>query len=92
MTSITFEQLPQAVQILTAEIQKLRKELQDKLHPQQQSEQYFTLEELCHYLPQKPAKATIYAKVHCKEIPYKKRGKKLYFLKSEIDFWLNQTK
>ena len=92
MTNITFEQLPLAVQVLTAEIQKLRKAFEDKLNPQYQTEQYFTLEELCLYLPQKPAKATVYAKVHSKTIPYKKRGKKLYFLKSEIDAWLNNCK
>ena len=92
MTSITFEELPVAVQILTAQVQKLQKTIEEKIHPQQQIEQYLTLDELCLYLPQKPAKATIYAKVHNKQIPYKKRGKKLYFLKSEIDAWLNNCK
>jgi len=50
---------------------------------------WFNLKQLCQYLPDKPAAATVYAKVHAGKIPvYKGNGKKLRFLKCEIDEWL----
>ncbi|QHT71185.1 helix-turn-helix domain-containing protein [Rhodocytophaga rosea] len=52
------------------------------------SDQWFDLTELCEYLPDKPVKATVYGWVHSSVIPFHKRAKKLFFLKSEIDQWL----
>ncbi|WP_152269640.1 helix-turn-helix domain-containing protein [Agriterribacter humi] len=54
------------------------------------SECWFDLNELCDYLPDKPARATVYGWVHDGTIPCHKGGKKLRFLKSEIDAWLMQ--
>ena len=53
------------------------------------TDSWFTLDELCDYLPGHPAKATIYGKVSRRAIPHKKDGKRLIFKKSEIDEWLN---
>jgi len=53
-----------------------------------EADRWFDLDQLCEYLPGKPAKATIYAKIHHRTIPHKKVGKRLAFLKSEIDAWL----
>jgi excisionase family DNA binding protein len=58
--------------------------------PPEPQERWFNLDELCNYLPNKPAKQTIYGKVSSKEIPYYKDQKTLRFLKSEIDNWLKQ--
>ena len=58
--------------------------------PQQQTDQWFDLNELCNYLPDKPAPATVYGWVHTLQIPCHKGNKKLRFLKSEIDNWLKQ--
>ncbi|GAB3991881.1 hypothetical protein GCM10028807_23310 [Spirosoma daeguense] len=49
---------------------------------------WFSIEELSGYLPGKPAITTLYGKVQRREIPHKKMGKRLVFLKSEIDQWL----
>lgn len=49
---------------------------------------WFTLPELSEYLPGKPSKLTIYSWTHRKVIPNHKPGKRLSFLKSEIDAWL----
>ena len=38
------------------------------------------------------SKATIYGLTHRKEIPFHKRGKRLYFLKSEILDWIKSGK
>jgi hypothetical protein len=52
------------------------------------SDQWFDLIQLQNYLPDKPAKPTVYEWVGKRLIPYHRRGKKLYFLKAEIDSWL----
>jgi len=49
---------------------------------------WFTIEDLCEYLPDKPKKTTIYQWIHYGKIPYHKKGKRIRFLKSEIDEWL----
>ena len=51
---------------------------------------WLDLDELSEYLPQKPSKATLYAKLAKSEIPAHKRGKKWFFLKDEIDAYLKQ--
>lgn len=56
------------------------------------AERWLNLQELCDYLPDKPAKPTVYAWVNQGIIPYHKGGKKLRFLKSEIDTWLKNGK
>lgn len=51
-------------------------------------EAWLNLDGLCAYLPEEPAKQTVYTWVSNQTIPFHKKGKKLYFLKSEIDEWL----
>lgn len=55
------------------------------------ADKWFTLNELVDYDPEKRAKQTFYGLVSRGAIPYHKRGKKLTFLKSEIDFWLRSA-
>lgn len=55
-----------------------------------QPERWFDLNELCNYHPDKPSKPTVYGWVNAGIIPVHKGGKKLRFLKSEIDSWLKQ--
>lgn len=62
-------------------------------HKAEQSKEtsiWFNLTELCFYLPDKPAKPTVYGWVQSGLIPCHKGAKKLRFLKSEIDNWLKQ--
>ena len=91
---ITFEQLPQAVNQLCQDMAFLKKHLLEKNNLQNApvSDQWFDLSQLCNYLPDKPAKATIYAYVSANAIPCHKGAKKLRFLKSEIDEWLKKGK
>jgi excisionase family DNA binding protein len=58
-------------------------------HPAE-TERWFDLNELCTYIPDKPSKPTVYGWVNAGSIPVHKGGKKLRFLKSEIDSWLKQ--
>ena len=56
------------------------------------NDRWFDIKELCEYLPDKPAKPTVYSWVHSGAIPCHKGQKKLRFLKSEIDSWLAMGK
>jgi excisionase family DNA binding protein len=58
--------------------------------PTAETERWFDLNELCTYIPDKPSKPTVYGWVNAGSITVHKGGKKLRFLKSEIDSWLKQ--
>ena len=81
---------------LVKEMQTLKKEMElwqnsmvQYLNMISNKEQkWLALSELIDYLPTKPAPATIYGWVSKKTIPYHKCGKRLSFLKSEIDEWV----
>lgn len=53
---------------------------------------WFNLDQFQNYHPDKPAKATIYSWCSKRLVPFHKNGKKLRFLKTEIDAWLNKGK
>jgi len=57
----------------------------------QTEDKWMNLNELCNYLPDRSSKATVYGWVNQKNIPVHKGGKKLRFLKSEIDIWLKKN-
>lgn len=82
----TFEALPTAVYFLAKEVAELKRLLQNS--QPQEPDRWFNIDEACIYIPEKPSKLTVYGWVHAGTVPVHKRGKKLYFLKSEIDAWL----
>ena len=89
MKNLSFNELPQAISQLYAEVLNIKQILLDNTSVRNpDSDQWFALNELCEYLPDKPSKATIYAYVHDRVIPFHKGAKKLRFLKSEIDAWM----
>ncbi|MCY1719585.1 helix-turn-helix domain-containing protein [Prolixibacteraceae bacterium Z1-6] len=45
-------------------------------------------EQLRNYLPESPARQTIYGWVNNRMIPFEKHGSRLFFRKSSIDEWL----
>ena len=56
---------------------------------QEEPDKLMTLKEFTDYLPETPARQTIYGWVNDRKVPYEKHGKNLYFRKSAIDAWLN---
>lgn len=89
LQQITLETLPKAFMYLLDEVKELKKLLLQKNHePEQTNEHWFDLKELCNYHPDKPKPATVYGWVFAGAIPVHKSGKKLRFLKFEIDEWL----
>jgi excisionase family DNA binding protein len=86
---ITFDQLPKAVSQLFHKLEDIERLLKERPQTQEpETERWLNLTELCAYLPDRPVKPTVYGWVHQRAIPCHRRGKKLYFLKSEIDTWL----
>ncbi len=90
--TITFEQLPQAVSLLIDEVKEMKVLLRNSNNAVEPADRWFNLQELCEYLPDRPARQTVYGWIGQHAIPYHKKGKKLQFLKSEIDAWLRTDK
>lgn len=90
---LKFEDLPFAISSLCQEMAEIKELLiLTKKGENEHEEKWFDLTELCRYHPDKPTKATVYSWVSAGLIPVHKGGKKLRFLKSEIDTWLKQGK
>lgn len=57
----------------------------------QLNDRWMSVEDLCEYLPFKPTKGWVYVKTYKgskDKIPFRKCGKRLLFLQSEVDHWL----
>ena len=87
--TITFNDIPEAMNYLITKMNGLEEMIRTSAFQQPDQNDWFNLEELCDYLPDRPAKQTVYSWVNQKKIPYHKKGKKLQFLKCEIDEWLH---
>lgn len=74
--------------VMEAVTQALQKHHQSLAETQSDPDRWMTVEELSDYLPGKPAKTTLYEKARRRELPSKRMGKRLVFLKSEIDQFL----
>ena len=92
MSQFTFEQLPQAMDQVITTLDELKdliiKSLEKPEEPKDDSS--MNIDELRKYLPDHPAKSTIYGWVGAGLIPFHKYSKKLSFKKSEIDEWLDK--
>ena len=86
---ITFDQLPQAVAQVYKKLDQIEQLLlKNNSTPEPDPITWMDLEALIAYDPEKRAKTTFYAYVKRRQIPFHKRGKKIIFLRSEIDNWL----
>lgn len=86
---ISFNEIPEAMSYLIEKVNNLEELIRTSANTQPDEDIWFNLEALCNYLPDRPAKQTVYGWVFQKKIPYHKKGKKLQFLKFEIDEWLH---
>ena len=81
--------MPQALAYLIDKVEKIETLLGTQTAiAVEPADRWFNLQELCDYLPDRPAKQTVYGWIGNHIIPFHKKGKKLQFLKSEIDAWL----
>ena len=87
--SYTIEQMPQVLASLEQKVDRLVDLVKDLTSSRgNEPDQWLDVEGLMAYHPDKPARKTIYDWVTLRRVPYHKDGKRLRFLKSEIDAWL----
>ncbi|MGN1211414.1 MAG: helix-turn-helix domain-containing protein [Candidatus Cryptobacteroides sp.] len=94
MSNPTFEQLPAMVAHIMDEVGELKDLINNtfgKIQTGTADDIWMDLNELCEYLPGKPTKPTVYTWVCNRQIPFYKKTKRLYFLKSEIDRWMENS-
>ncbi len=86
---LTHNDIPEFLGRLFLKVENLERLLISKGNQQSESiDVWFDLSQLCDYHPDKPARQTVYGWISTGIIPHHKSGKKLRFLKSEIDEWL----
>ena len=91
---LNFNDLPTALSLVINQLKEIDSKI-SLLSSQFQSNkenEWLTVTELCAYIPTHPVEHTIYCWTNRREIPYHKRGKRIMFLKSEIDEWLKGVK
>lgn len=84
-TPLTFEQLPQAVTMLTNEVSELKKlmlESRQQSEPTTPPDTLLTIQQAAAFLSL--SVPTLYTKVSKGELPVMKRGKRLYFSQGEL--------
>ncbi|HVA97724.1 MAG TPA: helix-turn-helix domain-containing protein [Bacteroidia bacterium] len=89
MSSITFEQLPEAVSLLIEKLDKIERLLLSQSPPSSiENDQFLTIKQAAEMISL--TVPTIYALVHRSEIPVCKKGKRLYFSKQDLMKWINE--
>jgi excisionase family DNA binding protein len=82
--NLTFDQLPQAVTMLTKEVSELKRLfiINQERQPTEQPEKLLNVQEAAQFLSL--TVPTIYSKVSRGELPVMKRSKRLYFSSKEL--------
>jgi excisionase family DNA binding protein len=89
MMTVNFESLPQAVQELNAKMDSIMMFLQSAKPDVKQSD-LLTIQEAASFL--NLSKHTLYNKANKNELPYMKKGKRLYFSRVELMAYLKSGK
>ena len=88
MDKITFDNMPKVIAEINSKIDRLLAQIEQ---PETESpDRLMTPDELSKYLPETPARATIYCWVNQRLIPYEKHGNRLYFRVGDVKSWLNR--
>ena len=91
---ITFEGMPKAMTLMIKKLDELANKVESLKEKAEAAplDEWMNLKELCAYLPNHPAEQTVYGWTSTLQIPFHKRGKRIMFLKSEIETWLHDGK
>jgi excisionase family DNA binding protein len=83
MENLTFDKLPEAVTMLTKEVSELKRLFIERQEtPTEQPEQLLSIQQAAEFLSL--SVPTLYSKVSKGELPVMKRGKRLYFSRTEL--------
>lgn len=84
---ITFEKLPEAVSLLHEKVDRIAELfLQNKGDSEPSSEELLSIQQAAKFL--NLSVPTLYGYTHNASIPFCKKGKRLYFLKSDLTLWI----
>lgn len=86
MNSLTFEQVPEALGRVLAELSELKGLINNQQKLPYEKDQLLTIEQAGEIL--NLSVPTIYGLVSRQDIPYSKKGKRLYFSKQELTDWI----
>ena len=89
MSTLTFEALPQVVQELNAKIDNITSLLQSAKSTEKVKD-LLNIQEAASFL--NLSKATLYSKVHKRELPFMKQGNRLYFSRMELTDYIKSGK
>lgn len=90
-THLTFDKLPEAIQEVNLRLKRIESILYENSQASPvEMDKRMNIQETSRYI--NCAVATIYGLVHRRLIPHEKKGKRLYFHKSEINEWLKKGK
>ena len=93
----TFEMIPTLMvnliednKVLSAKLDAINRKLSASMGNNKDENERMDVTEAQKYIPGHPAVQTIYGWTSNNMIPYHKVGKRIYFLKSELDAWLSK--
>ena len=85
METLKFDDLPIAVQGINHRLERIEEILKNQAQPE--PDRMFTVPEVAEYLHL--SVPSIYRLISHRGIPHKKVNKRCYFIKNEIDKWIN---
>ncbi len=91
VNELSFNDMPAALAYLVDKIDRLETLLESTAStaPVEKQPVWMTMAEFRAFHPEHPAPTTVYGWVRNGLIPHYKKGKKLFFKRSEIEAWLN---
>lgn len=90
MEALKFEQLPNVIADLKNEVQEMKALLLQKVEPQPEADNPLSIKEVAELTGL--TVPTLYGYCQRNEIPFNKKGNRLYFFKSEILVWIKTGK
>lgn len=90
MEQYSFDQLPRAVSELHQKLDSIQDLLLESRQPSSVAVELMTISQAAEFL--NLSVQTLYGKVCHREIPVSKKGKRLYFYKSELEDWIRSDK
>lgn len=92
--SLTFEQMPSAIERIIESLKRIEHRLNQQINMDdsetENGESLFTVPEAAEFLHL--SVPTIYGLTHKRQVPHQKRGKRIYFLKSDLLDWVKKGK
>ena len=90
MEPFGFDKMPEILRQLFEKVERIEATLDKIIILKQETDNPLSIEEAASYL--NVTKAALYSMTSRRLIPFSKPGKRVYFLKKDLDTWVNQAK